>query len=188
MIGATTTRLSHTLRRGFNRLPLPQQRRRHPRAGYRAAVARTLTRRELVVAGAGAAGLLALGGVGLSRVLSDSDGATEFVLRPQPETIELGGRTADTWTYGAGVPGPEIRLKQGERVRVRVENGLPEDTTVHWHGVRVAERRRRRARHAAARRSSRAGRSPTSSPRPTRARTGSTRTSACSSTAGSTAR
>ena len=60
------------------------------------------------------------------------------MLRPQPETIELGGRTASTWTYGAGVPGPELRVKQGERVRIRVENGLPEDTTVHWHGVRVA--------------------------------------------------
>ena len=60
------------------------------------------------------------------------------MLRPQPETIELGGRTADTWTYGAGIPGPELRLKQGERVRIRVENGLPEDTTVHWHGLRVA--------------------------------------------------
>jgi FtsP/CotA-like multicopper oxidase with cupredoxin domain len=66
----------------------------------------------------------------------DAD-AAEFVLRPQPETIELGGRTAQTWTYGAGIPGPEIRVKQGERVRVRVENGLPEETTVHWHGLRV---------------------------------------------------
>lgn len=35
------------------------------------------------------------------------------------------------------VPGPEIRVRQGERVRVEVENGLAEKTTVHWHRVRV---------------------------------------------------
>ena len=100
---------------------------------------RPLTRRELLVGGAGVVGLAALGGgFGLSQVFSDDSGSTaEFVLRPQPETIELGSRTARTWTYGAGVPGPELRVKQGERVRVQVVNGLPEDTTVHWHGVRV---------------------------------------------------
>jgi len=98
-----------------------------------------LTRRELLVGGAGVVGLAALGGgFGLSQVFSDDSGSTaEFVLRPQPETIELGSRTARTWTYGAGVPGPELRVKQGERVRVQVGNGLPEETTVHWHGVRV---------------------------------------------------
>ncbi len=90
-----------------------------------------------MVAGAGAAGALAVGGWGLSRLLSDPQAANEFVLRPRAETVELGRRTVRTWTYGAGVPGPELRVKQGERVRVRVENGLPEETTVHWHGVRV---------------------------------------------------
>jgi FtsP/CotA-like multicopper oxidase with cupredoxin domain len=97
---------------------------------------RSLTRRELLVGGAGAAGALAVGGFGLSRLLADEP-APDFVLRPQAETVELGGRTARTWTYGNGVPGPELRVKQGRRVRVRVENELPEETTVHWHGVRV---------------------------------------------------
>ena len=41
------------------------------------------------------------------------------------------------WCYSGAVPGPEIRLRQGERVRVVLENHLPEDTTIHWHGVRV---------------------------------------------------
>jgi FtsP/CotA-like multicopper oxidase with cupredoxin domain len=43
----------------------------------------------------------------------------------------------DVWTYGSTVPGPEIRVRQGERLRVAIENRLAEDTTVHWHGVRV---------------------------------------------------
>ncbi len=45
-------------------------------------------------------------------------------------------RTA-IWGYDGHVPGPEIRLRQGEPVRLVVENQLDQDTTVHWHGVRV---------------------------------------------------
>ncbi|MBU2531839.1 MAG: multicopper oxidase family protein [Alphaproteobacteria bacterium] len=46
------------------------------------------------------------------------------------------------WSYaglnGAGtVPGPEIRVRQGDRLRIEVENRLPQPTTVHWHGLRV---------------------------------------------------
>jgi FtsP/CotA-like multicopper oxidase with cupredoxin domain len=41
------------------------------------------------------------------------------------------------WCYGNRVPGPEIRVRQGEPVRVIVRNQLPEDTTVHWHGIRL---------------------------------------------------
>ena len=45
--------------------------------------------------------------------------------------------TTDVWAYGGSVPGPEIKVRQGERLRVAVANQLPEATTVHWHGVRV---------------------------------------------------
>ena len=41
------------------------------------------------------------------------------------------------WTYGGHYPGPELRVREGERVRVIVENGLPEPTSVHWHGLPV---------------------------------------------------
>jgi FtsP/CotA-like multicopper oxidase with cupredoxin domain len=41
------------------------------------------------------------------------------------------------WSYNGTVPGPELRFKQGERLRIEVENALPVDTTVHWHGVRL---------------------------------------------------
>lgn len=42
-----------------------------------------------------------------------------------------------TWLYNNQFPGPEIRVMQGERLRVTVENYLPEDTTIHWHGIPV---------------------------------------------------
>jgi FtsP/CotA-like multicopper oxidase with cupredoxin domain len=41
------------------------------------------------------------------------------------------------WCYDGSVPGPEIRVRQGEPLCVVAENRLAEDTTIHWHGVRV---------------------------------------------------
>lgn len=41
------------------------------------------------------------------------------------------------WCYNDTLPGSEIRIRQGERLRVSVTNALNEDTTVHWHGVRL---------------------------------------------------
>lgn len=47
----------------------------------------------------------------------------------------------DIWSYATGpsgtVPGPEIRVRAGERVRYRLHNELPEATSVHWHGIRI---------------------------------------------------
>jgi len=43
----------------------------------------------------------------------------------------------DVWAYDGNVPGPMLRVRQGEPVRITVENRLDEDTTVHWHGVRL---------------------------------------------------
>lgn len=61
----------------------------------------------------------------------------EYALAAAPLGLELGGREIPTWGYGGGVPGPEIRVKEGETLRVRVSNGLPEDTSVHWHGLPI---------------------------------------------------
>lgn len=41
------------------------------------------------------------------------------------------------WAYGGSVPGPVLRVRQGARFRAAVENRLDEDTTVHWHGIRL---------------------------------------------------
>jgi FtsP/CotA-like multicopper oxidase with cupredoxin domain len=39
--------------------------------------------------------------------------------------------------YDGGSPGPVLRVKRGEEIRVRLINELTSDTTLHWHGVRV---------------------------------------------------
>ena len=66
--------------------------------------------------------------------------ATEFNLVAAPARLSLVGTQhppSEVWCYDQMVPGPEIRVRQGERIRVSVENKLPEETTVHWHGIRL---------------------------------------------------
>lgn len=45
--------------------------------------------------------------------------------------------TVTAMTYNGMVPGPLIRITEGDQVRVVVHNQLPEPTTIHWHGVEV---------------------------------------------------
>lgn len=47
------------------------------------------------------------------------------------------GQTVPAWGYNGRVPGPEIRVKEGDRVRVVFRNELPVASTIHWHGVEV---------------------------------------------------
>ncbi len=49
--------------------------------------------------------------------------------------VDLAGTVVTTWGYNGMVPGPEIRVRQGEVVRVTLANGLPDLTTIHWHGI-----------------------------------------------------
>jgi FtsP/CotA-like multicopper oxidase with cupredoxin domain len=100
--------------------------------------ARGLTRRQLLGRGAGAAAVVALGAYGLGRT-GAAGGTADFVLRPAEATVELGRRRVRTFSYGDALPGPEIRLREGDPVRVRVDNALAEeDTSVHWHGIALA--------------------------------------------------
>ena len=56
-------------------------------------------------------------------------------LTPTPVTLDLGGPTVRTWAYGDSLPGPLLRATAGDRLRVVVDNLLPDSTSVHWHGV-----------------------------------------------------
>ena len=62
--------------------------------------------------------------------------AREFHLEAQPAEVEIArGRRALAWTYDGKLPGTEIRVREGERVRITLKNGLPQDTSMHWHGM-----------------------------------------------------
>jgi FtsP/CotA-like multicopper oxidase with cupredoxin domain len=61
-----------------------------------------------------------------------------FNLTAEPVRWTLGkGIIATAWTYNGTVPGPLIRVTEGDRVRVVLRNSLPAPTTVHWHGMQV---------------------------------------------------
>jgi FtsP/CotA-like multicopper oxidase with cupredoxin domain len=65
----------------------------------------------------------------LEKTLVAAEGRVRITPEPYPQT--------GVWCFDGSVPGPEIRLRQGERLQVTAENRLSQDTTVHWHGVRV---------------------------------------------------
>jgi FtsP/CotA-like multicopper oxidase with cupredoxin domain len=41
----------------------------------------------------------------------------------------------EAYAFNRQVPGPRIRVTEGDRVRINVTNNLPEATSVHWHGM-----------------------------------------------------
>ncbi len=61
-------------------------------------------------------------------------------VRPAPATARLMGAdkpATAVWAYGKSVPGPVIRIPRAKPVHIRLENGLEQATTVHWHGIRL---------------------------------------------------
>ena len=62
-----------------------------------------------------------------------------LLAKPTRAALLGDGRPATrVWGYNDASPGPVLRLRQGEPVRIEVANGLDQDTTVHWHGIRLA--------------------------------------------------
>jgi FtsP/CotA-like multicopper oxidase with cupredoxin domain len=67
------------------------------------------------------------------------DGGTKvFHLRAEPVRTEfVPGRVVDAWGFNGSVPGPTIEVTEGDRVRIILENRLPEMFAPHWHGLEV---------------------------------------------------
>jgi manganese oxidase len=64
------------------------------------------------------------------------DGVKEFHLIAEPVTREFApGMSVKCWGYNGQTPGPVIEAVEGDRVRILVSNRLPENTSVHWHGI-----------------------------------------------------
>ena len=49
----------------------------------------------------------------------------------------LDGEFVEVWGYNGEYPGPEIRVIEGDMVRINLTNNLPEATTIHWHGLEI---------------------------------------------------
>jgi FtsP/CotA-like multicopper oxidase with cupredoxin domain len=66
------------------------------------------------------------------------DGAKEFHLIAMPVKREfLPHLEMDVWGFNGTMPGPMVEVNQGDRVRIIVENRLPEPTSIHWHSLEV---------------------------------------------------
>jgi len=95
--------------------------------------------RRKFVKGAAAAGLLAgLGGIvptyaraGRQSYLSGNS----IDLSIGEQEIEIGGRRASAIALNGTLPGPLIRLREGQNVVIRATNQLRESTSIHWHGL-----------------------------------------------------
>jgi manganese oxidase len=66
----------------------------------------------------------------------EDNGVKVFELAPAPiRWTILPGVTVDAFAYNGQIPGPRIHIKQGDRVRINVRNKLPDETSIHWHGM-----------------------------------------------------
>jgi FtsP/CotA-like multicopper oxidase with cupredoxin domain len=58
-------------------------------------------------------------------------------LTAAPMTYEHDGELVEGWAYNGQIPGPTIRVQRGNTLIVEFHSDLPDDTTIHWHGLRV---------------------------------------------------
>lgn len=65
------------------------------------------------------------------------DGVKEFHLNVAPMQWQTkpGGRTFDAMAINGHIPAPTIRVNEGDKVRFVVKNDMPQDTSIHWHGM-----------------------------------------------------
>lgn len=63
----------------------------------------------------------------------------QFTLTARKAKHQLtSGATVETWTFDGQIPGPELRVRQGDLVEVTLVNQDIEDgVTIHWHGLNV---------------------------------------------------
>jgi FtsP/CotA-like multicopper oxidase with cupredoxin domain len=106
------------------------------RGGLLASAALVVVTALLAAGGVIVTGVLAWTVPGAARVPEPA--LREFTLTAEEIPWELlPGTTVRGWAYNGQMPGPEIRVHEGDRVRITLRNDLPVGTTIHWHGVDV---------------------------------------------------
>jgi len=78
-------------------------------------------------------------GIGAQPLKPTTDGKTKvFAITVDETDWEVApGDVRQVMSYNGTVPGPEIRVFPGDRVRFEIQNDLEEPTTMHWHGLTV---------------------------------------------------
>ncbi|MCY1402560.1 Multicopper oxidase mco [compost metagenome] len=100
----------------------------------------SFTRRQIL---GGLSGLVVvgLGAGGAARYWlgrNEAPAGHDYELIAAPLDVELvPGHMTPAWAFGGSAPGKELRVRQGDWLRVRFINHLPVPTTIHWHGIRL---------------------------------------------------
>ncbi|KUG57253.1 multicopper oxidase family protein [Nesterenkonia jeotgali] len=116
-----------------------------------------LTRRQLLALGAVGAGAAAVGAGGLwwtssrggetlggdrallqPEVLTSRDGVLDLALEAAPTRVRIGAREASVQAFNSSLPGPTLRVRGGDTLRVAMTNGLEAPTNLHVHGLHVS--------------------------------------------------
>ncbi len=99
----------------------------------------SLSRRELLRRSALACTSL-YPGIALLSAAAQADSSAgssiaEYELNVAAREARPDGRSRQIWCYNGQLPGPLIRAKLGQKLRIKVVNHLPVATSVHWHGL-----------------------------------------------------
>ncbi|WP_118857935.1 copper resistance system multicopper oxidase [Sphingomonas mesophila] len=73
---------------------------------------------------------------GIARPLPTVSGS-DIALTIGQVAVKVDGKVSRAIGVNGTVPAPLVRLKEGERVRLRVQNTLDEESSIHWHGLLV---------------------------------------------------
>lgn len=97
-----------------------------------------LSRRKVLAGAAACVTAYALPSAKSGRA-ADADGFRTLHVRPSGEARLRGPNEPPTaiWGYDGLSPGPTLRVRQGEELKVRVVNELRQPTVIHWHGLRL---------------------------------------------------
>ncbi len=60
---------------------------------------------------------------------------TEFDLTIDSMSVDFTGKRRTAMAINGSIPGPLLRWREGDTVTLRVRNRLPQDTSIHWHGI-----------------------------------------------------
>lgn len=66
--------------------------------------------------------------------------ASPAVLRAEAVSLQIlpdGQAATSLWGFNGSSPGPELRVRQGDRLALRFENRTNEPSSIHWHGIRL---------------------------------------------------
>src|SRR5262245_17679342 len=109
------------------------------RHGERLLTPPLLSRRSLLRgAQAGAFSLLAARTMPLAHAQTTTNDAVDYKIRIAPTSLEIApGKVIRTTAYNGTVPGPVLRVKQGQPVRIEVTNESGYPNLIHSHGLMI---------------------------------------------------